>query len=215
VISHVIDMKKQKTKPNYWKYATIVIVVLIGIYLISSLDIKKSPVKGNDPIDDDAILGNKNAPVTLVEFSDYQCSFCVRFWQQTFPEIKKNYIDTGKVRFVYRDFPLAFHEGAQIAAEAAECAREQKGDEAYFRMHDGIFSNSAYDETSLINLATTLGYDIKECLSLGTFTEEVQKDLSDGQALGIQGTPGFILNGKLISGAQPYSVFKEAIEAEL
>ncbi len=87
--------------------------------------------------DDDPMLGDPGAPVTIIEFSDFQCPFCQKFHSETFPQIKKTYIDTGKVRFVYRDFPLSFHPGAQPAAEAAECAHAQG---KFWEMHEALFS---------------------------------------------------------------------------
>lgn len=87
-------------------------------------------------MDDDPVLGNANAPITIIEFSDYECPFCKRFYDQTFGQIKKDYIDTGKVKFIYRDYPLSFHPGAEPAAQAANCAGEQG---KYWEMHDKIF----------------------------------------------------------------------------
>jgi protein-disulfide isomerase len=90
-------------------------------------------------IGDSYFNGDENAPVTIIEFSDYECPFCARFAQQTLPSIISNYVDTGKVKMHYRDFPLGFHQNAQKAAEAAKCAGEQNGNEGYFAMHDKIF----------------------------------------------------------------------------
>ncbi|MFH1916490.1 MAG: DsbA family protein [Nanoarchaeota archaeon] len=167
-------------------------------------------------IDDDAILGNKDAPVTLVEFSDYQCPFCGRFHEQAFPQIKSEYIDTGKVRFVFRDFPLSFHENAQKSAEAAECAGEQ---EKYWAYNEVLFKNQ--DKLSVSDLkgyAKELGLDetaFNSCLDSGKMASEVAKDMNDGAGYGVKGTPAVFVNGKLISGAQPFSAFKQAIDAAL
>lgn len=98
-------------------------------------------------IDDDAHLGDENAPVVMIEFSDFQCPFCRSFWRDTLPLIKSEYIDTGKVRFVYRDFPLGFHQGAMPAAQAAECAREQ---DKFWEMHDKIFIEQEKQGTGTI-----------------------------------------------------------------
>ncbi len=167
--------------------------------------------------DDDPVKGNKNAPVTIIEFSDYQCPFCKRFYDDTYKKIVENYIKTGKVKLVYRDFPLDFHENAQKAAEAAECARDQGGDEVYFKMHDKLFENQqSLDVTSLKKYASELGLDqikFSLCLDSGTKESEIKKDLEDGVKAGVTGTPTFFINGKEISGAQPYSVFENAIEA--
>ncbi|MEX2017303.1 MAG: DsbA family protein, partial [Candidatus Pacearchaeota archaeon] len=184
--------------------------------------------------DDDAVLGDANAPVTIIEFSDYQCPFCRKFWTETLPQIKLEYIDTGKVKFVYRDFPLtSIHPGAQPAAEAAECARDlYGGDDAYFKMHDKIFSEQnifdggdpntgpvrstvSFTDSDLKQWAKELGYDISSCLDSGEFRQEVLNDLSDATSAGGQGTPYFVINGKPLSGAQPFAVFKQVIDSEL
>jgi protein-disulfide isomerase len=170
-------------------------------------------------IDDDPILGKKDAKITMVEFSDYQCPFCEKFWSETLPQVKKDYIDTGKVKLVYRDFPLGFHPNAQKAAEAAECAGEQGGDVTYFKIHDKIFGNQqAIDVDSLKKYAQELGLDTTKfntCLDSGAMADEVKKDQTEGQSYGVGGTPAFFVNGKLISGAQPYAAFKQVIDAEL
>lgn len=168
--------------------------------------------------DDDPFLGKKDAPVTIVEFSDYECPFCVRFYQQTLSQIKSNYVETGKAKFVYRDFPLSFHQQAESAAIAANCAGKQ---EKYFEFHDKIFNNGGAAGKSNADYkkwAQELKLDIaqwEECLSDPAQKQEIQKDIRNGSAVGVSGTPGFIINGKLISGAQPFSVFQQVIEAEL
>ena len=177
--------------------------------------------------DDDAVLGKANAPVTIIEFSDYQCPFCRKFWTEKYSQIKSEYIDTGKVKLVFRDFPLSFHPMAQASAEAAECVREKGGDSAYFKYHDKLFSEQnildggtvkstiQYTEADLKSWAKEIGYDIGSCLDSGKYSEEVQNDLADGQSAGISGTPGFVINGISVSGAQPFSVFEQIIEGEL
>ncbi len=180
-------------------------------------------------VDDDPVLGNSNAKVTIIEFSDYQCPFCRKFWTDTLPQIKKEYIDTGKVKLVFRDFPLSFHPNAAPAAETANCAREKGGDEAYFIMHDKIFAEQnkldggtvkstvfdGWDNEVLKKWAKDLGYDISSCLDSGKYASEVQKDFDDGANSGVSGTPTFFVNGQLVGGAQPFSVFKQIIDREL
>ena len=167
-------------------------------------------------IDDDAVEGDANAPVTIIEWSDYECPFCARFYSQTLGQIRSNYIETGKVKLVYRDFPLSFHANAQKAAEAAECAGEQ---DKYYEMHNKLFEEGVDGGvTSFKQYAKDIGLDtskFNDCLDSGTMAQEIAKDFQDGQAVGITGTPGFIINGKLVSGAQPYSVFEQVIEAAL
>jgi len=169
----------------------------------------------NASVDDDPVLGNKNAPVTIIEFSDYECPFCGRFFSETLPLLKKEYIDTGKVILVYRDFPLDIHPNAQKAAEAAECVGE-KSDLAYYKMHDLIFDNQEQLSTdNLKKLAKNLGYNIDNCLDSDKMKPEVEKDLQDGLNYGVDGTPTFFINGMILSGAQPFSAFKDIIEKEL
>ena len=166
-------------------------------------------------IDDDAVKGDENAPVTIIEFSDYECPFCKRFFEQTYPQIV-DYIEAGKVKYVFRDFPLGFHANAKPAAIAAECAGEQG---KYYEMHDLLFQNQdSLNTENYKKWAGELGLDqaqFDECVDTEKYADEVDQDLSDGQSYGVSGTPAFFINGVLISGAQPFEVFKQAIEAEL
>ncbi|PIN75419.1 disulfide bond formation protein DsbA [Candidatus Woesearchaeota archaeon CG10_big_fil_rev_8_21_14_0_10_36_11] len=167
-------------------------------------------------IDDDAVLGSSNAPITIVEFSDYECPFCARFYAQTLQQIETQYVDTGKVKLIFRDFPLSFHQQAQKAAEAAECAGEQG---KYYEMHNALFENGVEGGvTSFKKFALNLGLNtamFNTCLDTGAMASEIQQDFLDGQRAGVQGTPAFFINGNLVSGAQPFSVFEQVIEAAL
>ena len=174
--------------------------------------------------DDDPVLGSTDAEVTIIEFSDFQCPFCRSFWRDTLPQIKEKYIDSGKVKFVYRDFPLSsIHPSAQIAAEAANCAGDQG---KYWEMHDKMFTEQdklgpntvTFTKDDLKKWAGEIGLNantFNSCVDSGRHTEEVQKDFADGRTAGITGTPGFSVNGHLISGALPYSAFEQAIEEAL
>lgn len=181
-------------------------------------------------VDNDPFLGQKDAPVTVVEFSDYQCPFCRRHFFQTLPSIKTNFIDTGKIRYVFRDFPLSFHPDAPVAAYSTECAREQKGDEGYFAFHDEIFKAEQTRGSGTVDIpieeikshAKTLDLDetaFNTCLDSEKYKAEVDADIADGAAFGVDGTPGFILtNGtttRRMSGAQDYSEFEAEINALL
>lgn len=170
-------------------------------------------------IDDDAIKGDKNAPVTIVEFSDFECPFCERFYTNTLPDLISEYIEKGKVRFVYRDFPLSFHRNARAASLAAECAKEQGGDDVYFRFHNKLYENQAgFDPENFKKWASEMGLkgtQFNECLDSEKYASEVDKDFQDGQQYGVTGTPAFFINGRRISGAQPFSVFKSIIDEEL
>lgn len=224
-------------KDSLWKYSTFVLlaIVIIGAFFMFRGNVGNlgnsgtgnviAPVqqpgvggKVEVSVDDDAVLGNKDAPVTIIDFSDYECPFCGRFYEQTLPQIKSDYIDKGKVKLVYRDFPLSFHQNAQKAAEAAECAGEE-GDEEYYKMHDKLFGQGVAGGVSTFKqYAKEIGIDtgkFNSCLDSGKMASEVQKDFNDGQSYGVQGTPAFFVNGKLISGAQPFANFQQVIESEL
>jgi len=167
-------------------------------------------------VDDDPMLGSENAPVTMIIFTDFQCPYTKIFFNDTFPLIKQNYIDTGKVKFVYRDFPLSMHQYAQKAAEAAECADEQG---KFWEYHSMILENQdIVDIESLKQFAVDLGLDtstFNTCLDTGEMTSEVEADIADGSSYGVTGTPTFFINDQKIVGAQPYSNFESIIEQEL
>jgi len=169
-------------------------------------------------------LGRDDAPVTVVEFADYQCPFCRKFHSDTFAEIKKNYIDTGKVRYVSRDLPLDFHPNAPGAAVAARCAGEQH---KFWEMRDMMVVNAADLTTpSLIKYGQQINLDMTAfglCLNDKKYTAAIQKDVADANTMGISGTPSFVvgktakdeINGVRIVGAVPYSVFDTAIKNQL
>src|SRR3989338_4354394 len=136
--------------------------------------------------------------------------------KETYSQIEKNYIKTGKVKFIYRDFPLGFHQNAQKAAEAAECAGEQC---KYYEMHNKLFEKGVGGGAAgFKQYAKDLGLDqnkFNQCLDSGAMAQEVKKDLADGSKLGVSGTPAFFINGQEIVGAQPYAVFEQIIEQKL
>jgi protein-disulfide isomerase len=166
-------------------------------------------------------IGRADAPVTLVEFADYQCPFCKQFHTAAYAELKKNYIDTGKVRFVSRDLPLEFHPFALKAAEAARCAGDQN---KYWELRDALYSNAAPPSEDVIKKASEgLGLDAKGfqvCLDSDKYKADVQRDASDAATLQISGTPTFVLaksardklDGIRIVGAQPFASFDAAIQ---
>ncbi len=170
-----------------------------------------------------AVMGDPNAPITIVEFSDYQCPFCLRYFNDTLEQIKKNYVDTGKVFYVFKDFPITqIHPQAPKAAEAAECAGDQG---RYWEMHDSIFRgqqaewNQNPDAVAIFKgYAQALGLDMvafNACLDSGKYTDEVAADLDEGLRAGVTGTPSFFINGQMISGAQPFEAFQQVIEKQL
>jgi protein-disulfide isomerase len=184
--------------------------------VVSSPTVKAKSIEEAGGVGDLPPKGEKDAPVTMIEFTEFQCPFSGSFARDTLPKIEEEYIKTGKVKFYFRDYPLSFHQYAQKAAEAARCANEQGRFWAY---HDKVFENQ--EILSLENLkkwAVELGLvkgKFDSCLDEGKFEEVVKKDFADGQAAGVRGTPAFFINGRLFSGAQPLESFREAIEKAL
>lgn len=168
--------------------------------------------------------GREDAPLVLIEFTDYQCPYCKRFYDTTFAALKEKYIDTGKLRFISRNLPLPFHSHAEGAALAAACAGDQ---DKYWQMRQSIFSNphslqaedlSAYAKTHALNVE-----QFDTCMSEKTHLKKIQKDVADARAIGITGTPSFVLarnsgdivEGEKIIGAQPLAAFEKHIEVLL
>ncbi len=168
------------------------------------------------------MLGSKDAPVTLVEFTDYQCPFCQRFHVTTFADLKKNYIDTGKVRFYSRDMPLdSLHPNATRAAEAARCA----GDQGQFWGLRGVMGANPdrLDLPNILNFAAQLGMDVnalKNCIDTSKYKDSVQTDVMEALRVGANGTPTFIIgkstaegvDGEIMVGAMPYPQFEMKIK---
>jgi len=180
-------------------------------------------------LDDDPFKGDPDAPVTIVEFSDFQCPFCARFYQQTLSQLEENYIDTGKVKFVYRDLPLdSLHPNARTTHIAAECADEQG---RFWEYHDILFESqgqwnrlaSEDLENSLKQYAQDLSLDgpsFETCLSSDEIADEVNKDALEARSYGSTGTPTFFIGTEKdgftkLTGAQPYSSFQRAIDSLL
>ena len=174
-------------------------------------------------IDDDPVLGNPNAKVTIIEFADYQCPYCRQFWRDTLPRIKKAYVDAGNVRLVFRDFPQKLHPEAMVAAIAADCAADQG---RYWEFHDKVFREQdrrgrevvRFKVADLKRWGADIGLDsavFNECIDAERHNDEVSKDYADGAGVGINGTPVFFVNGRVLVGAQPFSNFQKVIEEEL
>ena len=167
------------------------------------------------------IKGDKNAKVTIIEFADFRCPFCEQFFTQTEPQVFKDYVDTGKVKFAFRNYAF-LGPASTIAAEAAECANDQG---KFWEFHDYLYKNQPPEtDTTMCNTdtltqaAVSLGMndsDFRSCLDGKKDSALATKDMTDGQAAGITGTPTFVINGTLLVGAQPYASIKAAIDQEL
>ena len=176
-------------------------------------------------LDNSPAMGNSNAPVTIVEFSDFQCPFCDAFFTDTLPQIKQEYVDTGKAKFILKEFPLDFHTNARLAANAAECANEQG---KFWEYHDVLFksqsqwenlsnsdASSAFKQSAVdLGLKTS---DFNSCLDSKKYDSLVSKESQEGSMYGVSGTPTLYVGNEKngytqIVGAQPYSTFKQTIE---
>jgi protein-disulfide isomerase len=172
--------------------------------------------------------GNANANLTLVEFTDYECGFCARHVRETMPQLERDYISTGKLKYVFRNFPLeSIHKKSFKAHEAASCAGEQG---RFWEMHDQLFANqTALAPADLIGHAQAVGLDsqrFQSCFAVDLHAPAIRKDMADGQKAGVTSTPAFFLGvtqpgsqtlkvATTIKGAKPYAAFKEAIDALL
>jgi len=172
-------------------------------------------------VDDDPALGSPDARVLMIEFGDYQCPSCRMFWKDVEPRLKKDYIDTGKLKLVFRDFPLTqIHPEAMLAAMAVDCAGEQN---KYWEYHDKVFREQYNKGDDIIRFKAV---DLKkwakdtkldpakfdQCLDSEKYKNEVLKDRMDGEAAGVQGTPTFFINGRVMGGAQQYPEYKKLID---
>ena len=159
-------------------------------------------------------LGEVDAPVVITEFSDFRCPFCQRHALQVKPRILADYVDTGVVRYEWKDLPFQGEESV-AAALAARAAQEQG---RFWDYHAGLFQrrDEGFTPDNLLRLASDLGLDLDdflESIESGRHRELVQADFEEGRALGLQGTPAFVINGQIVVGAQPFDVFAEVIEA--
>lgn len=238
-------IEEKKKKDYFLPISILIAAILISGSLIYSVGKNKTDNFNDQPdlldvdisrinLKDFSYLGKENAPVKIVEYSDFQCPFCNKFNRETFPYIKENYIDTGKVQFFYKDLAFLGPE-SKLAAEAARCAEEQN---KFWQFHDkifeieyeedlkdGIFNGSAENSGNLtkdlfINLAKENQLDVdkfKSCLDENRYQKKIEDEIKEaamifGRRLS---TPSFLINNKIIQGAYPYSEFEKVIESEL
>ena len=177
--------------------------------------------------DDDPIIGDPNAPITIIEFSDFQCPFCARFYTQTLPLIQEKYIDSGKVKLIFRDYPInSIHPNAMPAAIASECANEQG---KFKEMHDILFEKQrewqrSTDVRSLFS-SYAAGFELQNdvfdaCINSDKYVNEINNDLIAGKKYGVTGTPSFFIGNDVIgyihvNGAQPFGNFEKIIDTQL
>lgn len=228
-----------ETTQNIWKYfALLLIGLLIGFLMgrLSPLALKlpteepkqedtkatHEPQRVNVSADDDPALGLAEAPITIVEFSDYECPFCKKMNDEILFSIKRSYVDTGRARYVYRDFPLPVHKKAYASAQAAQCAGELG---KYWEMHDMLYNKqsewSHADDHNAFFIAYAQELRINtnlfnECLVSGRYIDEINKDKADGESYGVISTPTLFINGIKIEGVpRNAEVLKTLIDKEL
>jgi len=164
--------------------------------------------------------GDPNAPVTIIEFADFQCPYCGRFFAETKPQIDEQYMQSGKVRFAYFNFVFLGPE-SNWAAEAAECAADQN---KFWQYHDKLYDSQsgenqgAFNKDNLKQFAEELGLDtsaFNECLDSGKYTQLIQDESSLASSIGVRSTPTFLINGQAVVGAQPYEIFQQTIDSLL
>ena len=187
----------------------------------TSTKTRKRPTSAKITLADQPSLGQADAPVTMIEFTDYQCPYCKRFHDNTFPKLREKYINTGKLRYVMMDLPLRFHAQARPAANAAHCAAEQ---DQFWQMREILFKNSrALGQQALLGYAGDLSLDVavfSKCLDAKLHDRKIQRDMQIARGAGFTGTPSFVIgrsvNGQIdgvaLIGAKPLAEFESQIQ---
>jgi len=202
--------------------AALILLVILGLGLPALISNRKTEATTTIDIAGMPVQGAEAAKVAVIEFSDYECPYCARNATTVFPELKSEFISTGKVRYVFANFPLPNHHNARQLAAAAVCAGKQ---DAYWKMHDELFENRPRTSEGILDLGTKLGLQpqpFSQCLGDdGPLTERIQLDQQIARRFQISGTPSFVLGaidaqGRVVAkdvivGAQPFSAFESAI----
>lgn len=208
----------------WWGAGLLVAATALGVVL--AVNVGGSEEAPTATTAEDRVLGEAAAPVTIVEYGDFKCPFCARFFAETEPRLRSEYIDTGKVRLVWRDFANIDAE-SPVAARAGRCAHAQ---DSFWEFHDSLYTyiwDTYYSRGTNVEgqsvypfeeLAEQAGLDVArftDCLQAGTYTEAVAADRRQGQQQGVRGTPTFFVDGERLVGAQPFGVFRELLETAL
>ena len=195
----------------------------------------QAPAAANQALPDinitqtDIVVGNPDAPLVIVEYSDYQCPYCVRFNKDTFVKIKSTYIDSGKARYIFKDFPLDFHDQAKPAAIASRCAHKQG---KFMAVHNALFKDyRVLSDEKIRDIALTQGLNIEQfdrCLLSKSIAVDVEQDFTSAAEIGVTGTPTFVIGQYYVSGgqakiknavrlvgAQPFSAFEKEFNQQL
>lgn len=211
--------RTEKNTPSYFSAVTLLLIIVafglgLGVGYLTWGKQSGTNKPQVDLVDDDPSIGPENAPVTIVEFSDYECPYCRKWHNEVWPQLQAQY--GNKIRLIYRDMPmLGGHPNAAPAAEAANCANEQN---KFWEYHDLLFNGGGLSDTLYLQYATALKLDTKQfqdCLTSHKYQSEVGKDYQVARGLGVTGTPTFFINGEQVVGAQPYEVFQQYIETAM
>lgn len=229
-MSKRVELREKRKRQEQTQRLIVGGVIILGALLVAAALILPNfqpvgqvivPPPNPRPMADFNTMGDPNAPVTIIEYSDFQCPYCSRFSEQTEQQIVDAYVATGKVRFVYKSFGEFIGPESRRAAEAAYCAGDQG---KFWEMHDIIFANQngenkgGFSDPRLRAFADKIGLDkaaFESCFSGGKYSGLVTKDGVEGRQASIQATPSFFVNGTLVEGAQPFSAFQQAVEAAL
>ncbi len=219
--------RQEARQPKRAPYLPYVIVVAVAGALVAALFVVSLGGSGTGDVEaayppgyTAPVQGDPDAPVEFVIWADFQCPFCQRFELQTLPRIRAEYVDTGKVKFVWRNF-VNYGRESQDAAVAAYCAGEQDG---FWEYHDALYANQgginsgAFSGPRLLRFAEEQQLDIptfEACQNQTKYDAVLSADYSVGRSQGVTGTPGFFINGQYVAGAQPYEVFASIIDNEL
>jgi protein-disulfide isomerase len=195
-----------------------IVAVLIGGVIFTAANLQAQTIeKSLAALEKGATLGSTGASVSIVEFSDFQCSFCKKFWADTLPQLKESYIKKGQARFTFRHFAI-LGKFSEQAAKAVECAAEQG---EFWQYHDKLFGNQgglAFTDSKLKQYAQGLKMNDRrfgQCLDSGKYRRKVEGETAVAASLGARGTPTFFVNNRLLVGAQPFEAFRAVIEEEL
>lgn len=218
------EAKCKEPTLNYESRCRLVVALLVGAVLLCFSPSTLATAAQSRSLDEvlatlgkGPTLGPASAPVTIIEFSDFQCGYCKKFWADTLPELKKSYFDKGTARFVFRHFAILGKHSEQ-AALAAECAAEQG---KFWEYHDKLFANlgtAVFTEARLIEYARGLRLhekNFRACLTTGKYKAKVERETVTAVNLGGRGTPMFLVNHWLLVGAQPFETFQKVIDKEL
>ncbi|GAB4500821.1 MAG: hypothetical protein Fur0035_03610 [Anaerolineales bacterium] len=224
------ELRAKRQKQEQSQRLIIGSIIILGALLVAAALIWSNfkpigevivPAAKTRPMVDFNAMGDKNAPVTIVEYSDFQCPYCANFSNQTEQQLIDAFIATGKVRFVYRSYGEFIGPESRRTAEAAYCAGDQG---KFWEMHDIIFANQNgenvgnFSDRKIVAFAEKIGLDMgqfNDCFNSNKYADQVTQDGLDGQQAGVKATPSFTINGTLFEGAQPIAAFQTAIEAAL